>query len=56
MRILPALCLILLFSSCGVKAPPIAPEQKIEETSVLDCSPQDPKCDVLDPKYKAKTR
>lgn len=49
-----ALLLILgsLLFSCGVKAPPIAPEQKLEDTRKLNCSPKDPDCDATDPNYK----
>ena len=42
----------LLLSACGVKAPPIAPEQKLEDTRKLNCSPKDPDCDAVDPNYK----
>ncbi|MGZ3713173.1 MAG: hypothetical protein ACXVBE_15520 [Bdellovibrionota bacterium] len=54
MRLLAFAVLSLVISACGVKAPPIAPEQKPEDTRVLNCSPEDPKCDVKDPKYKPR--
>lgn len=46
------LCFALLLSACGVKAPPIAPEEKPADLRKLSCSPLEPDCDVRDPKYK----
>lgn len=42
---------ILLFGACGVKAPPIAPEQVRVDHRKLDCSPYDSECDKTDPNY-----
>lgn len=42
-------CFALL--GCGVKAPPVAPEERIEQNTNLDCSPNDPECDATDPNY-----
>ncbi len=45
----------LLFTACGVKAPPIAPESARESNLLnLNCSPDDPACDKEDPKYVPK--
>ena len=46
----------LALSACGVKAPPIAPESVSRDERVLNCSPQDPKCDVTDPNYQPKKK
>lgn len=47
-------CLIL--ASCGVKLPPVAPEKNPEPKNLnLNCSPNDPSCDLTDPNYKPKS-
>lgn len=53
-RFATALIALTLCAGCGVKAPPVAPEQAPEDLRKLDCSPDEPDCDRTDPKYKPK--
>ncbi len=47
-----ALLSLFLYVGCGVKGPPIAPvRDPVPPKLELNCSPQDPKCDVEDPNY-----
>lgn len=46
--------LLISFSGCGVKAPPIAPERPRPDERKLDCSTDDPECERTDPNYKPK--
>lgn len=41
----------ILLSSCGVKAPPIAPNRPAVNTAKTDCSPTEADCDATDPDY-----
>lgn len=44
--------LACLASACGVKAPPVAPQQHLYgPPPKIDCSPTDPDCDKTDPHY-----
>jgi hypothetical protein len=55
-RALLGLLFVLGMQACGVKAPPIAPEQPSAPAPAprLDCSPQDETCDKTDPGYKRR--
>ena len=53
MRKIAFFLLLLIASSCGVKAPPIAPQRDREpDKRIMNCSPKDEDCDETDDQYQ----
>lgn len=52
-----ALATLLLLPACGVRTPPVPPPDKADPAAEykIDCSPQDPDCDRIDPNYQRET-
>lgn len=49
---------LLCFVSCGVKLPPVAPQQDpvVAPPPSPNCSPSDENCDKTDPNYQPRKR